>query len=507
MRSYISKSVLLGLAMVAAAGCSSGDKASSSKGLGQVTANIVIGPGNTLDSVTWTLNCSPTTPAVTTGTWDVSKSATISGVIGGVPSGDSCTLSIKGTDTLGAAGGLTNNCTGVSANFTAGTNTSTGAISVACLDPGSVTPAGSVTTIGTTATVTATTGASHVCGGIASYFASPGEVYAGNTIALSSTTTTPTNGAVLTTTWTSDDGFTASTPNATYPCNNVGVHTITLSVLDTITGYTSSCTANQAQFTVTCTANPNPPNTGGMTSTGGSSSAPPPATGGATGGTSSSPPPATGGTPPFVPPTPDQAILNAKGTQDATGKSDCEACAMQNCAGDLGAAGVVLATLQGGCEAPTITALSIATKKGDPWTGTGTNQDSTTITPITTFAKGATETGDVLCVNLLNCIIKSGCQSAGGLLSTCYCGSAVGADCLDGTNFIGGDGDPSSTGSGVAPLGTGPINGPCVVEEEIACNAVTAAVPNSFGDDTLACGPANNLATCLFNSHCTSCLQ
>ncbi len=191
----------------------------------------------------------------------------------------------------------------------------------------------------------------------------------------------------------------------------------------------------------------------------------------------------------------------------SNGLTDCLSCARQFCGSDLGTAAVNLPLLQGGCEAPTIAGLSITTKKGDPWTGTGTQQNSTTIAPITSFTKGTSETGDKLCVNLLNCIIKSGCQAAGGLLSTCYCGDAQGADCLDGTNFIGGDGDPSSTGTGNAPLGTGPIDGPCVVEEQIACNATTAAVPNSFGDNTLACGPANNLVTCLFNNHCSTCLN
>ena len=188
----------------------------------------------------------------------------------------------------------------------------------------------------------------------------------------------------------------------------------------------------------------------------------------------------------------------------SNGLTDCLSCARQFCGSDLGTAAVNLTQLQGGCEAPTITALSYASKKADPLT-TGTS-NKTTITPVTSFAKGATETGDVFCVNLLNCVLKSGCQAAGGLLSVCYCGDAQGADCLDGTNFIGGDGDPTNPNAG-NPLGTGPIDGPCVVEEQIACNATTAAVPNSFGDDTLACGPANNLVTCLFNNHCGTCLQ
>ncbi len=273
MRAILSKSGQMALVLATLAGCgTSGDKGSNASGLGKIQANIVFGVGNTLDSVTLTLSCTPTTPAVTTGTWNVSKSATISGVIGGVPSGDICTLSIRGTDSKGAAAGMTNNCTGMSANFAMGTTTSIGAISVACQDPGDVTPAGSVTTIGTPLTVIVLPGCGcgpHQCGGIGSYFASPGEVYVGNSISLTSTATTPTNGAVLTTTWTSDDGFTASAPNATYPCNTAGEHTITLSVLDTITGYTSSCLPNQATFAVTCT--PLPGGIGGSTSTGGTS--------------------------------------------------------------------------------------------------------------------------------------------------------------------------------------------------------------------------------------------
>ena len=178
---------------------------------------------------------------------------------------------------------------------------------------------------------------------------------------------------------------------------------------------------------------------------------------------------------------------------------------MKNCSVNIGVgAPVDSVLLDGSCLSSSIAAISFATKKADPLT-TGTS-NQTSITPIYSFAKGDTVSGDELCLDLLNCLIGSKCDSGGNILAGCYCGSAVGADCLDGTNFVGGDGDPTNPNAG-NPLQTGPINGPCVIEEQNATNSTAAAtVPSLFSDMTVAAGPANVLEVCLFNSHCSTCL-
>jgi hypothetical protein len=160
----------------------------------------------------------------------------------------------------------------------------------------------------------------------------------------------------------------------------------------------------------------------------------------------------------------------------------------------------------GSCLSPSIAALSYATKRADPLT-TGTS-NKTTIAPLYSFAKGDTISGDKLCLNLLNCLVSSTCDSSGTISAACWCGSATGTDCLDGTNFIGGVGDPTiqaNQDNGTA-LATGPINGSCVIEEENAANTTNATtVATLFGDMANAAGPANELLICLSTKSCNTC--
>ncbi len=195
----------------------------------------------------------------------------------------------------------------------------------------------------------------------------------------------------------------------------------------------------------------------------------------------------------------DLQILQA---HDPTG--ECVQCATRNCSANLGVgAPIDEATLKGSCLSDSIVALSYAAKKADPLT-TGTS-NMTTVTPIYSFAKGDTVTGDKLCLDLLNCQVVSKCNSTGVYLTGCYCGAAIGSDCLDGTNFVGGDGDPTNPNA-TNPLSTGPINGPCVIEEQNAANSTSGSIPLLFAEMTVAAGPANALQICLFNNHCTTCL-
>ncbi len=527
MRSVISKSMMLGLTLVALSGCSSSDKAQVG-GTGQVRMNVTLPEdGATISTVFWTLDCGPTNPAIPngqtqgpyhqTGSWDVSHSNTVSGVIGGIPNADGfCTLSLSATDSLAPT--TAPNCTGVVANVAPG---SLSAVGLTCVDQKTIVVGGGTQSISTQSTVTPPVCQSqscvHTCAGLTFYSASPAEVSVGSSISLSATATAPADGATVTIGWSDGGSFSATGTSATYTCTSVGPVSITVTANDNFVGVNGTTCSPQssAGFTVNCTScgtcgstsTGGAPGTGGAPATGGAwpTGGAMPAGGTATGGTLATGTSATGGTPAGAGGAPmlvDQQLLQNKGAA-------CLSCAQQNCGFDLGTAPVDLATLHGGCEAPPIAGLNVTTKKGDPWTGTGIQQNSTTIAPVYSFTKGTSQTGDKLCENLLNCVIKSGCQAGGGLLSVCYCGSAVGGDCLDGTNFIGGDGDPTiqaNIDNGTA-LPTGPINGPCVIEEQIACNNTTATTPNSLGDNTLACGPANNLATCLFNSHCSTCLQ
>jgi serpin B len=252
MKSIGLNSMLLGLTLVATSGCSSnGDRPMAPADAGTIRLEVVLGSNNSLNSIHWQLTCTPTPAAIASGDWDTSHSATVSGVIGGVPAGDSCTLVLTGTDTTGQNAGLTNNCKGTVANISPG---ATAAVSIVCTD--SLTPVapGTTSSIGVSATV-ATVQGTHQCAGIAAYSASPAEVFVGSSIAFGASTTALYDGATATTSWSSptDTGFSVIGATASYPCHLSGTQTIALSVQDSFVG----CPASTANFNVACTVNTN----------------------------------------------------------------------------------------------------------------------------------------------------------------------------------------------------------------------------------------------------------
>jgi len=230
---------------------------------------------------------------------------------------------------------------------------------------------------------------------------------------------------------------------------------------------------------------------GGTTSTGGTTTA---------GGTSSA-----GGTTSV---SEDLAILNAKDPR-------CGTCAVANCSNYLkDTYGTELDTANGfgSCFNTTVAALNqvqkIATYNTfDPY-------------PIT---NGVAMNGTKVCLDVLSCVIKSGCAS-GGVASPCFCGTAVGTDCIDSGNYAppeyftttlglsavpGGytlDSSDSMANGGAATSGT--INGMCFIEEIDGRNSTSpSAVAAGFGSQTYALGPANQLITCLQNKSCDVCFQ
>jgi hypothetical protein len=230
---------------------------------------------------------------------------------------------------------------------------------------------------------------------------------------------------------------------------------------------------------------------GGTTSTGGTTTA---------GGTSSA-----GGTTSV---SEDLAILNAKDPK-------CGSCALAHCGNYLkDTYGTALDTANGfgSCFNTTVSALNqvqkIATYQPfDPY-------------PIT---NGVAKNGTQVCLDVLACTIKSGCAS-GGVTSVCFCGDAVGADCIDSGNFAPPEYFTSTLGLASVPGGyaldssdsmanggsaiSGTINGKCFIENIDGRNSVSpSAVAAGFGSQTFALGPANWLITCLQNESCDACFQ
>jgi hypothetical protein len=165
----------------------------------------------------------------------------------------------------------------------------------------------------------------------------------------------------------------------------------------------------------------------------------------------------------------------------------------------------------GSCMNTTVAALSQAQKVG--------TYNPANITP-TPLVAGVAANGTTVCLDVLSCVINTNCAAA-GVLSKCYCGDAVGSDCVDSLNYppatyfatIG-----ATTPAGYALTsddnpangvdGTGPINGKCFIEEIDGRNSSSpSAVSGGFGNPAFALGPANQLVNCLLNASCSSCFQ
>lgn len=325
MRSYISKSMMLGLALAAMTGCAtSGDKAQTA-GTGEVKANVTLPSGATISTVNYTLDCGPSSPVPNpgpyhvAGSWDVSHSNTITGVIGGIPAADSvCTLSLSASDGRGTTP-TAQNCTGTVANVAA---TSITSIGITCADAGNPVNPGGVTSISAQTTITTNTGANHTCAGIASLTSSGAlDVNVGYSVTLSGTSTDGTSPLSWSTTATG-----AISPNPTVGasvvvnCTAVGTVPVVLSVTDPFVGAAgATCSPSTLTTTITCsTPTVFGGGTGGSTSTGGA------ATGGAATGGAATGGAATGGSAPLTVNSIISAYIPGDALCNPAGAASCE---------------------------------------------------------------------------------------------------------------------------------------------------------------------------------------
>jgi phospholipase C len=183
--------------------------------LGQVTFDLQVGVGVTLNTVTYAI----TGPAgfSRTGTIDVSHSATISAVITGLPFGTGYQIMLHGTTT----GGL-GVCMGSATFDVTDATPKTVPVHVTCdLQP----TTGSIIVNGTL----------NACPRIDGVGASPAEVAFGGTIALNATVVDIDHGpSPVTYSWSATSGTLsgADTANPTLTCNKVGMVTVTLAASD-----------------------------------------------------------------------------------------------------------------------------------------------------------------------------------------------------------------------------------------------------------------------------------
>ncbi len=226
------------LAVGAFQGCSTNppSRNGGNETVGSIGLALQLGPGQTLDTVAYTI----TGPNnfVKTGTLNVSHSTTVSGTIGGLPAGNNFTISLNGTTTSGGT-----NCLGSGTfNITAGQTTMV-TVHLTCHEAPTT---GSVSVNGTL----------NICPQIDSLSASPAEVIVGSSIALSASGhDTDASPSPLSYAWTATSGTvaTATAASTSFTCTAAGPATLTLAVSD---GDPAANCADHLSITVTCTAKP-----------------------------------------------------------------------------------------------------------------------------------------------------------------------------------------------------------------------------------------------------------
>ena len=212
-----------------------GPPRTSSDDAGIIRAAIQLAPGTTLDTVAYAIG-GPGGYA-RSGNVDVSRSATISFTVGGIPVGEGYSISISGTASDGAT-----SCSG-SAPFAITPRTTTALmIRIQCREPART---GSVHINGTV----------NICPVVDGISASPGEVMVGASSALAATAhDTDSRPAPVTYSWVATSGMLAgaTTPTPTLLCTAAGVSTVTLTVSD------GDCT-DTGSVTIVCSAAPAAP--------------------------------------------------------------------------------------------------------------------------------------------------------------------------------------------------------------------------------------------------------
>jgi len=458
------KGSILVIALVLGCGPRS-DRPKQKSDTGKISMKMHLPSGGVIDSVHWSLACTPpTTPNPLEGNWNVSNSTTISGVVGGMADGATCTIQLSATDSTVPAGSPAN-CQAAIANVTASANNTrptTANLSLVC-QRGSTTARGQVGSITGLATVEIA-GNTHTCASIQDFVANPGEVYVGSSIALTGTVLPGGNsdGSAVTDPRTMTMTKAASDPNTltqvaggwNYLCNAAGTYTLTVSVADSFTANGQSCGVNSDTFQVVCMGTGGG-GTGGETGLGGTAT-----TGGseAIGGTGP-----VGGTGPGGSPYPIFLIddLMAVGIQGHA----CSTCAANACGDVMGALG---------CGYFTGSYDAVSAFAG-----------SSVIGPI---ALGQSITQTAACGATLSCVLSSGTLGSGSCYAplaesatACYCGTADVSTCMGGGG-----------------------NGVCKSLYEISLNTTSAGtVASIFTDYNYPGGDANYILQCL-NANCPS---
>ena len=214
-------------------GCSRHDVSdeSGSSGNGSIKLMLAAG-GATFASFSYTI----TGPFgfSKTGSLDVSASAKLSGVIGGLPAGSGFKVSLTGT----SIDGLTQ-CAGSAIFSVAARGTTPVSLTLDCHQP---TKTGSI----------GVTGTFNICPTIQSISANPGEVLGGSSSSITSMAVDPDGGpSPLSYHWTATSGSfsDATSPNPTYTCTTSGLATLTLMVSD---GDPQASCADTGTVQVTC---------------------------------------------------------------------------------------------------------------------------------------------------------------------------------------------------------------------------------------------------------------
>lgn len=187
----------------------------------------------------------------------------------------------------------------------------------------------------------------------------------------------------------------------------------------------------------------------------------------------------------------------------------CLTCAQSQCSNYMDNAPLNTTNNFGSCQTVTGAADSPFDTANEPWAATAWAGDPYPVTQTDysgSPGNGFSLTAFQYCIDLLTCLMQSSCDQ--GLLVTCFCGSAVGTDCLNPNNLPGGCADPTNptTTKGCTKATNGPINGKCVAEEMNALdtNSLTV-IPTQFGSVATPGGPANQLVNCLSNNCATQC--
>ena len=226
------------LAVGAFQGCTANRPSSNAgdQAVGSVGLALQLGPGQTLNSVAYTIT-GPNNYSKT-GTLDVSHSSTISGTIGGIPAGNGYTITLNGTTTNGGT-----TCLGSAMFSITAHQTTSVAVHLTCHEA-AVT--GSVLVNGTL----------NICPQIDGLSASPAEVIVGSSIALSASGhDTDAGPSALAYSWTATSGtfVNAAAASTSFTCTTAGPATLTLALTD---GDPAASCTDHLSVTVTCTARP-----------------------------------------------------------------------------------------------------------------------------------------------------------------------------------------------------------------------------------------------------------